>query len=372
MELLVPLAPLLAGAVTAAALRLPLARRRAPQLPPPLADPSPVAVLLPVRDEALNIEPCLATLLAQTTPLRVFVLDDGSTDSTRDLAAGVAVTDSRVEIVDVAPPAAGRSGKVHALCAGLAALERSGSGARWVLAIDADARPAADALARTLAAAQALGLSAVSLAAHQRTVGLGEALLTPLVFALLDAQLGDWEAVARGESDGVANGQFFLIEREALARSGGFDAIRDQPLDDIALARQLVAAGERVGFWRAGASLEVRMYRGFAASFRGWRRNLALIFGSAPAPAWRFVSLSMLPALLAAAALCLGRPEVAAICWGAGSAASLLARLGTGSNPVAGLVYPCDALALATCLTVAVRDRRRGRLTAWRGRPLDP
>src|SRR5262249_9786492 len=52
-----------------------------------------VSVLLPVRDEAARVGPCLATLLAQAPPpAEILILDDGSTDRTadvvRDLLAG--------------------------------------------------------------------------------------------------------------------------------------------------------------------------------------------------------------------------------------------------------------------------------------------
>lgn len=373
MSALAAAAALVAAAAIAFAGRVAFARLRAPRLPASLADPPAVAVLLPVRDEEDNVEACLAALLAQTTPVRVLVLDDGSTDRTRERAARIAGADRRVELLAVPPPASGRSGKVNALGCGLDRLERGAEpGEDWILSIDADARPRPEALARALAAARQHGLAALSLAARQRTAAAGEALLTPTVFALLDALLGDWDAAARGEQLEVANGQFFLLDRRALRLAGGFDAIREEPLDDVALARRLTATGHRVGFWRARGQLEVRMYRGFAATFRGWRRNLALIFGARPAPAIAFAAVSLVPSLMALLALLGGAPAAALVAWAGGALASGLLRAGTGSPVGFALLYPLDGVAFAGCLAAALADRRRGRLSAWRGRRLDP
>ncbi len=58
--------------------------------PDPAAPAARVSVLLPVRDEAERVGPCLAALLAQTTPVEILVLDDGSTDDTTDVVRRLA------------------------------------------------------------------------------------------------------------------------------------------------------------------------------------------------------------------------------------------------------------------------------------------
>ncbi len=362
----VALAAVVALVAVIVALRLALARLAAPALPEPHPSPPRVAILLPVRDEEENLPACLDALAAQTAPVEIRVLDDGSTDRTGELARARAAADPRLRVLTVPSPPAGANGKVHAL-----ALGAEGIATEWILAVDADARPAPDALARALGAASIGRLDAVSLAAAQRCGSTGEALLTPAVFALLDLRLGDWERAARGDGPPVANGQFLLVRRAALELIGGYDAIAFEPLDDVALATRLAAAGFRVGFFRAREALAVRMYRGFAATFHGWRRNLALILGERRREAAATALVALLPALVAVAALALlGRPGVLAalIAWAGGVAASALARLDSGSDPRWALLHPLDALALAACLAVAVADRRSGRLAAWRGR----
>lgn len=356
-------------AALAVALRAALPRLRAPRLAAP-EDPcesTAVDVLLPVRDEASNLADCVAALLAQRVPVRVLVLDDGSRDGTAAIAVALAAAEPRVAFERVPEPPAGASGKVAALAHG----ERRTAGA-WLLAVDADARPAPEALACALATARARSLDALSLAARQRAPRPGEALLTPLVFALLDVALGDWRRAADGRGAPVANGQFLLVRRAALAAVGGYGAIATEPLDDVALARRLAAGGFRVGFLRARSALAVRMYRGAGATFHGWRRNLALIFGARPGAPLAAAALLAAPGVAAVAALAAGRPGTALAAWAAGALASAVARSGTGSSPLWGLLHPFDALALAGTLAVAARDHRRGRLARWRGRDLSP
>jgi glycosyltransferase involved in cell wall biosynthesis len=361
-------AAVVAAAVVAVAARAALARWRAPRLPSATAVVAPaVVVLIPVRDEEANVEACLAAALAQPEVVAVRVLDDGSRDRTAELARAAATRDGRVEVVPVPEPPRGWSGKTHALACGA-----SGVASEWILCLDADARPAPDAAGRAFAAAALHRLDVVSLAARQRVGGVGEALLTPLVFGLLDLLLGDWRRAARGDGPAVANGQFLLVRRAALAASGGFEAIAGVLLDDVALARRLAARGFRVGFWRAGDALRVRMYGGLAASLRGWRRNLALIVGDRPALVGAFALGTTSPFLVAAVAIALGDVRAAAIAWSGGALASMLLRAGTGSSWLWGLLYPVDALVTSACLFAAARDRRRGALVPWRGRAVAP
>jgi cellulose synthase/poly-beta-1,6-N-acetylglucosamine synthase-like glycosyltransferase len=361
------------AAIAAALVLLVLAERvdRARRAAPPLASGDApaageaVTALLPVRDEERNVEACLAGLLRQPG-LRVRVIDDASRDATRALAAAVAAREPRVEIVDAPPPPPGWGGKVHALEVGLA-----GAASEWVLLTDADTRHAAGLLAAALATARRQELAALSIAGRQETGGPGELLLVPAVFALLDALLGDWRRAAAGEA-GIANGQFILARREALRRAGLFAAVRAEPLDDVALARRLLAHGLRCGFYRDQERLRIRMYRGLAETWAGWRRNLGLLL--APRP--RRAALALLgvagPPLLLLGALAAGAWPAAAAALLLGAGASALLRSGGRHSPWGGLLYPWDALALSALLVLALDGVRRGRLPPWKGRAVVP
>lgn len=361
-------AAILAGvALLAFASRLAAARAAAPRLPEPdPARPAPATLaVLPVRDEEANVAGCVQSLLAQSAPLRLRVVDDGSRDATAarvaELAAGAG---GRLEILAAGPLPKGWVGKVHALDRGCAGVDTE-----WLLFTDADTRHHPELLARAHASAAAAGLDLVSVAGWQRAAGTGAGLLTPAVFALLDADLGDWEPHARGEGEPpVANGQFLLVRRAALDAAGGLAAIAGEPLDDVALARRVAAAGGRVGFFRALDLLEVEMYRGFGATWQGWRRNLALLLGERPAAALGAAGVAALPGLLLACLLAAGAPGPALLLWAMAAVAGAAIRLSARFSVAPALATPLDGLLFAALLLTALADRRRGRLAPWRGR----
>jgi len=363
VSLLLVLSLVLGAGLVGLALRTQEQRRNAPSLPsPPRRIPSgSVTVLLPVRDERVNVADCLEGLLAQTARPPVRVVDDGSTDGTGTLVAGLAAAEPRIDTLEAGPLPDGWRGKVHALWVGA-----HGVTTPWILLTDADTRHDPDLLARALAAAEKGGLDALSLAGSQEVRGAGEGLITPAVFALLDALLGDWREAGSGAGPAVANGQFLLLKREPWEALGGFEAVRNEPIDDVAIVARLREHGGRTAFIRA-PELRVRMYRGAKETWRGWRRNLGGLLGSRTRMAAAILVLLLIPAFALAGLLAAGRWVEAILLWSAGATASMILR---PASSAWGLLFPLDALLLATLISLGTADRRRGRLMSWKGREM--
>lgn len=233
-----------------------------------------VSVLVPVLNERERLAPCLASLIAQGPEVaEVLVIDGGSTDGTQELVRRYVERDARLRLVDAAPVPLGGNGKSHGLQVGL---DRATAETRWLLTIDADVRPA-PALTRSLVAhAVAEGVSALSVATLQELSGAAEGLLHPALLTTLVYRFGiPGHATAR-VPDVQANGQCFLLRRDALAAVGGFAPTRDSVCEDVTLARTLAAAGYRVGFYETDGLASVAMYAGWRDAWRNWTRSLPM------------------------------------------------------------------------------------------------
>lgn len=360
-------AALAALTMVSVALRTEAWRRGAPSPPHAATEGDPATVaLVPARDEESNIVACLESILQQESAPRVVLIDDASSDRTRALAEGLAATEPRLRVEAAQPLEPGWRGKVNALAGALPQVTEA-----WILLVDADARLSPELLGRAHAAASRWRLDAVSIAGTQQAGGVGEALLVPAVFGLLDFMLGDWHAAADGRGPAVASGQFVLVRRVALLESGGFAALSRAVIDDVALVTNLRQHGFRTGFVRAPDLLRVRMYQGLPAAIAGWRRNLGAIFGGQRARgAFTLVALAAPAALMSISAALHDWPAVAVV-WAGGAVMSAILRRGGRQSAALGLLYPLDALLLAGVLALGLADRRRGLLASWKGRAID-
>lgn len=332
--------------------------------PPPVAEG--VSVLLPVRDEEDHVAACLRTVLASTgvPRLEVLVLDDGSTDATASLARAVAASDPRVSVLTGAPLSAGWLGKPHAL-AQLA--ERAGGAV--LVTLDADVRLAPHALAATVDVLRRHRLDLVSPYPRQVARSAGERLVQPLLqwswLSTLPLRLAER---SHRPSLAAANGQLMALDAAALARVGGFGAVRGSVLDDVALVRAVKAAGGRGGVVDGTGLATCRMYRSWTELQAGYGKSLWAATGSPVSAAGVCAALVLAYVVPALAALAGSRAGLAGYL--AGVAGRVVSAHRTG-----GRAWP-DALAHPVSITAAVwlvahshRGAARGDLT-WRGRPI--
>jgi len=251
-----------------------LFRRAAPASPCMTA----VSILIPARDEAVEIEAAVRAACAQTAPdLEVIVLYDGSTDGTGAILSRLERELPRLRVEAGVPLPPGWAGKAWA-CWQLA---RNHARHPWVLFVDCDVRLAPDAAARALAEARAQKADFLSGFPRQTLGSPGEAVLVPLMFLVLLSYLplGLIRSAKRpGLSAGC--GQFMLARRASYLAAGGHSAVRRTLHDGIMLARRMKSAGFAVGVFDAGDIARCRMYAGFRACWRGFSRNAYEALGS--------------------------------------------------------------------------------------------
>ena len=336
----------------------------------PCSDPPPVAeavsVLLPVRDEADQVAACLLAVLASTglPDLEVLVLDDASTDASAERARAAAAADPRVRVLPGAPPPPGWLGKPWA-CAQLVAAAR---GSVLVL-VDADVRLAPHAVAAAVDLLRRCALDLVSPYPRQVAVGPAERLVQPLLqwswLSTLPLRLAER---SRRPSLSAANGQLLAVDAGALARAGGYAAVRGQVLDDVALVRAVKAAGGRGGVADGTALATCRMYASWPQLRDGYAKSLWSATGSPAGAAGLVAALATAYVLPAAAALAGSRAGLVGYLAGVAGRVVTGRRTGARVWPDA-LAHPVSVLLLARLVARSHRLHRRGGLV-WKGRAL--
>jgi len=355
-----------AGAVALAAHGVLNARRlrRAPVDPP--ASPVRVSVLLPLRNEAHRLEPCLRALLAQrdVPGYEVVVLDDGSTDGTADRVRRIAGDDPRVRLIEGAPLPPGWLGKPHA-CRQLA--DAADPASDVLLFVDADVVLTPVAVAAALAVLAESGLDLISPYPRQVAVGVAERLVQPLLqwSWLTTLPLGVAERSPR-PSLTAANGQFLVVTRAAYDAAGGHTAVRDDVLEDIGLLRAVKRAGGRGGVTDGSTLAECRMYDSWPELRDGYSKSLWAAFGS-PAGAAATVGFLGLVYVLPVTAALRGS-GLGALGYAAGVASRVVAARASGGRawPDA-LAHPASIVTFSYLVARSWCGHRRGTLT-WKGR----
>ncbi|MFI6781808.1 glycosyltransferase [Micromonospora sp. NPDC050276] len=336
----------------------------------------PVAVLLPLRDEATRVTPCLRALLAQrgVPGLRVVVLDDGSTDGTADVVRAVAGDDPRVTLLTGVAPPPGWLGKPHA-CWQLAT--RADPSATALVFVDADVVLAPHAVAAAVTELRAARVTLLSPYPRIVVATAADRLVQPLLqwLWLTFLPLRAMERSPR-PSLAAAGGQFLVVDRAGYTAAGGHAAVADRILEDVELARAVKRAGGRIALADGSRLATCRMYDDWPQLRDGYSKSLWASFGHPGAAAAVVAALLLLytaPPLIALVGAAASAPGVVAVGVAGyllGVAGRVLTARATGGRwwPDA-LAHPVSVVVLGWLTLRSYHLRKRRRLT-WRGRPV--
>ena len=235
-----------------------------------------VGVVVPMRNEAENVEGIVATLSAQDAPFHFYLLDDNSEDKTLELLQRFTAGDSRFTVIKGAPLADGWIGKTWALQQLYEA-----SSEDVLVSIDADVRLTNDAINKAVTSLRGARLDFLSPYPRQIAHSFGERLIQPLLqWSWLTTVPLRYAEGARQKSMAVANGQFFVVRRSALDSIGGYQSVKHAVIDDVFLARQLIAHGSSGTVIDGSDIAETRMYASWSEIEAGYGKSLNKAFGS--------------------------------------------------------------------------------------------
>jgi len=241
-------------------------RLQAPISPPTTFDGA-LAVVIPARDEVDNIAAAVRSLLEQqfVKQVHVFVVDDHSSDRTaqvaRESAQGCDRQDSLTVIAGSALPA-GWTGKLWAVQQGIH--EALKLNPQFLLVTDADIVHSPDNMATLVSIAQAGKYDLASFMVKLHCLSFPERLLIPpFVFFFFLLYPPNWILDPKRSTAGAAGG-CMLIRPAALERAGGIASIRNEIIDDCALARAVKRSGGGVWLALSRTTHSARAYGSFA------------------------------------------------------------------------------------------------------------
>jgi GT2 family glycosyltransferase len=341
-------------------------------LPQPGTARAKCSVLIPARNEEANIAAALHSILqSDGIDLEVIILDDGSTDHTADIVREF-TADPRVRLETAEPLHPGWCGKNFA-CHQLAALAKH----PLLVFMDADVRVSRrDSLARLARFADEGRAALVSGVPRERTRGLTEKLIIPLIhFVLLGFLPLRRMRAGTDPRFAAACGQILAIQREAYSAIGGHTVIANRIHDAVALTRALRERGFATDLFDATDTFHCRMYQRASEVWHGFTKNAHEGLGSPrlilPATLL-LLGGQVLPIVLLAFAKSPLSLTLAII----GTAATFLPRLIAVARfrqcIVGALLHPFGICALVAIQWFAFFRSLRQRPAVWKGREYFP
>jgi len=347
------------------------------RMPAPATIEGAVAVVIPARDEAEVIGAAIQSLLGQicAESLHIFVVDDHSSDGTAEAAREASGSCGRSGALEVIPGSAlpsGWTGKLWAVQQGIQhALKLR---PKFLLLTDADIVHAPENIALLVSIAEAGNYDLTSFMVKLHCESLAERLLIPpFVFFFFLLYPPDWIRDPNRKVAGAAGG-CMLVRPSALERAGGIAAIRNQIIDDCALARAVKQSGGRVWLGLTPGACSTRAYGTFAEIERMIARTA---FNQLRHSAWLLVGALVglaVTYLLPLGLLASTDPELAlmgAASWLLMTTAFLPMVRFYGLNPAWAMTLPLSACFYMLATVHSAIKFWAGRGGEWKGRPQD-
>jgi glycosyltransferase involved in cell wall biosynthesis len=228
-----------------------------------------VSVILTARDEVQDVGKAVGSRLADDYPdLEVILVDDRSTDGTGKAAQDAAGDDGRFSLIRLDELPRGWLGKVHALQRGY---ERATGD--WLLFSDGDVAVEPGTVRRAVGYCEQEGIDQLALVpSFQSSSFLMAGTWTIFLRGLI--VMANPEKVRDPDSKVVlGSGGFNLVRRSAFDATEGFEHLRMETADDIALASIVKQAGGRVEMIDGSRYASLTGYRSVAEGLRGIEKN---------------------------------------------------------------------------------------------------
>jgi chlorobactene glucosyltransferase len=230
-----------------------------------------VSILVPARNEELNIRDCVESLLQQDYPnYEVIILNDSSDDKTSEILDEIKNKNPKLVILQGKPLAEGWTGKTYA-CKQLA---ENANGA-WLLFTDADTRHKPCSLRGAMNIAIERNSDLLTVFPKMIMKTFSEKLLMPMLFFIAFVLLPFYFVDKKGFTKfAIGVGPFMLFKRSAYEKIGGYDSVKNAIVEDVWLSRKIKEHGLRLAAADGQNLCSVRMYRNFKEIWNGFSKNI--------------------------------------------------------------------------------------------------
>jgi glycosyltransferase involved in cell wall biosynthesis len=240
-----------------------------------------VSLIVPARNEAEGISATLHSLLALDGVIsEIIAVDDRSTDQTGAIMEALAAStvNKRLEILHVQSLPPGWLGKTHAMA--LAAQRARGE---WLLFTDGDVLFSHDAVRRALIYAVASKADHVVLLPTILMESWGERMMIAFLEVLAIWSLRPWRVPdPKARRDAIGVGAFNMIRRDVYEALGGWEALRMEVVEDLALGRRVKQKGYAQRVALGVDMVKVRWARGAFGVVENLTKNLFALFRFRP------------------------------------------------------------------------------------------
>jgi len=238
-----------------------------------MEEPQPlpkVSVVIPARNEERNVEHALQSVLGLDYPgLEIMVVNDRSTDGTRDILEKLAKGDQRLTLLNIGSLPEGWLGKTHALHMG--AQQAQGE---FILFTDADIVFHPFALRKAMSHVQANQLDHLTILPEDTMPGFFLRVLSATFGIFMFIIFQPWKAKNPRSRKYMGIGAFNLIRTSVYKTIGGHEAIALRPDDDLKFGKLVKRNGYRQDVLNGKGMVAVEWYRSVPELIHGLMKNM--------------------------------------------------------------------------------------------------
>ena len=198
-----------------------------------------VSIIVTAKNEEQMIGPCLGSLLTQTYDnFEIIVVDDSSTDDTADTVMKLVPKSSNLRLILAGPKPDGWVGKSWPCWRGFT--EAKGE---YLLFVDADSTFESTIVERSLVYVARNSIDMFSLAPRVKSSGWVAKAVLPLITGAINLLYPMKKVNDRKSKRAYVFGTYILVRKEIYEKTGGHSKVRDELVEDAAIAQLTKSAG---------------------------------------------------------------------------------------------------------------------------------